>query len=417
MVLGICGVASITYAVSAIFIFYLSDFVGDSLGVNEDLFILITLILGVVWCGIFGFVGATMIIKPIVALEKAAKKIATGNLKENVHVPKSRDELQALAIVFNQMIERLRGMVNDINTNFEQTNMNVVEIKAASDTAAGQAELISRNIEEIAKGAEESACAVQNTAASMDGVTQIASRVQANAEKSNRQSDEMLMILSESKDVIQSLVTGIQKLAANNETSLSRVHQLELHARKIGEILSLVAEISEQTNLLALNASIEAARAGEHGKGFAVVADEVRKLADESRRAVQGIAELITNIQTEVKNVVEQITYQVEIAKTEAEKGEKTNAAMMKISGSVDDVVVSIREILQLVEEQMQTIEATAKESQEVAAIAEETSAGAQEVSSAIEEQTAIMEQIASAGEVLSRCASDLQKTIARFSV
>ena len=75
------------------------------------------------------------------------------------------------------------------------------------------------------------------------------------------------------------------------------MNHLTDNANQIEQIIQLVGDIAEQRNSLALNASIEAARAGEHGKGFAVVAEEVRKLADESAKAVSGIAELIRNMQ------------------------------------------------------------------------------------------------------------------------
>ena len=130
---------------------------------------------------------------------------------------------------------------------------------------------------------------------------------------------EMVQDLENAKQVIQSLISGIETLARNNEQSLQTVKQLEENASQVEQVIQLVGEIAAQTNLLALNASIEAARAGEHGKGFAVVADEVRLLADESAKAVQGISTLIQNIQQGVKNVVQQITKQDEMANSEVE--------------------------------------------------------------------------------------------------
>ncbi|UCZ53030.1 methyl-accepting chemotaxis protein [Bacillus shivajii] len=417
MVIGICTVAAITYATSAVFIFYLSEILANTLGVNENVFTLLTLLLGIIWCGILGFVGATIIVRPLNELETSARKVAEGDITEDVEVPKSDDELRALALAYNNMISNLRSMVRDIHTNFEQTNEQVVEIKSASNAAANQAENISRTVEEIASGADSSANAVQETVESIDDVIELATTVQNHAKHSNELSNGMVKTLTESKAVIQSLVEGIQTLANNNQDSLTAVNRLETHAKKVEEIISLVGDIAEQTNLLALNASIEAARAGEQGRGFAVVADEVRKLADESGTAVKGISELIQNIQQEVQNVVRQITDQVSAANSEAEKGTKTNEAIVEMTESVDGVVKSVHEILQLVDRQMTSIENTARQSQEVAAVAEETSAGAAEVTSSTQEQTGVMEEIAASAEVLGDQADKLKQTIKQFSV
>lgn len=416
MVVGISSVAIVTYAISAFFIFYLSEVLGVRLGVNKDIFTIITLILGVMWCAILGFIAAGLITKPLKKLEEATRKVANGDIRVNVEVTKSDDEIRALGLAYQDMVQNLREMVADIGTNFQLTNEKVSDIKCASQEAAHQAENIGRTIDEIAVGAENSATSIQSTAESMEDVSRFAEQVQERADVSKALSVEMVETLEESKQVIHSLVAGINQLADNNQNSLNAVSRLESHAKKVGEIISLVGDIAEQTNLLALNASIEAARAGEHGKGFAVVANEVRKLADESSKAVQGISQLITNIQDEVTNVVAQISKQVEVANKEALKGAQTNDAIAQMTKSVHEVALAVQDITELINRQLQAIRTTTRESQEVAAIAEETSASTVEVSQATEEQTAVMEEIAAAAEILASQAVELQKTIGKFT-
>jgi len=223
--------------------------------------------------------------------------------------------------------------------------------------------------------------------------------------------------LHESKDIIHSLVSGIQRLAKENEGSLQTVKRLEDNAAKVEQIIQLVGDIAAQTNLLALNASIEAARAGEHGKGFAVVAEEVRTLADESGKAVQGISELIKNIQEEVRNVVQQITTQVEVANVEAQKGTKTNNVIEEMTQTVNEMAESVTAITALVDRQMESIVHTSTQSQEVAAIAEETSAGAQEVTVATNHQAEVIENVEKLALELKGQAHELKNTITRFKI
>ena len=416
LVLGISGLAIITYGTSAFFIFFLADYLQGLLNVNSDLFIIITLILGVMWCGILGFLAAPLITKPLHELEDAARKAAAGDIGVDVAISKSDDEIRALGLAFNEMLTSLRHMVRDIDENFQQTNQKVAEITNASELASEKAENISRTIEEIAKGAEGSANAIQNTAESMEDVSTIATQVQDRASASKNSAEHMVEKLTDSRQVIDHLVTGIKKLAEDNQHSLTAVERLNHQAKQVEDIISLVGDIAAQTNLLALNASIEAARAGEQGKGFAVVADEVRKLADESSKAVQGITKLITDIQHEVQNVVTQITNQVKVANEQSVKGTETNQAIRLMEQSILEVSEAIHEISQLIDNQLGSIMTTTQETQEVAAIAEETSAGALEVATATDQQTTIIEEVAATAQILNGQAQKLKATIGKFS-
>lgn len=405
--------AIITYSTSALFIYVLHDLFFSAF--NKSLFTIIVLLLGIFWSGLLAYVAAGFITRPLKQLEQAAMKAANGQIDEDVPLSKSDDEIRAVGLAFNDMLKNLRTMVRNIEENFALTNEKVVEITNASSVAVERSQSIAQTIEEIAKGANDSAVSMQTTAESVEDVLHIANEVQKKAEQSEQLTTDMVETLHTSKEVIDSLVNGIQQLAKDNQASLSAVRRLEQHAKEVENIISLVGDIAGQTNLLALNASIEAARAGEHGKGFAVVAEEVRKLADESARAVQGISELIQNIQKEVVHVVAQINAQVKAANEEAAKGNDTNAAIIEMTNSIHEVAASVHQIAELVKEQMKHMEKTSIQSQEVAAIAEETSAGALEVTAATQEQTEMIHHVNELAGQLAEQAKKLKNTIDCF--
>lgn len=417
LVLFVTTLAIITYSMSGVFIYILFPMFEDVIPLGEASFTIITLLLGIIWTGILAFVAAGYIIKPLQKLEKVALKAAHGDISVEAELPKSDDEIRSLGIAFNHMLFSLKDMVQKIDDNFRETNEKVIAISQESSMAAEQAEAIARTIGEISLGADNSAVSIQATAESVEDVIRIAEEVQQTANASGVVSKEMVKDLQESKEVIHSLVSGIQRLAKENEGSLQTVKRLEENAAKVEQIIQLVGDIAAQTNLLALNASIEAARAGEHGKGFAVVAEEVRMLADESAKAVQGISELIRNIQEEVSNVVKQITEQVEVANNEAKKGTKTNEVIEEMTKTVNEMATSVSEITSLVDRQMESIHYTSQQSQEVAAIAEETSAGAQEVTTATNQQATVIENVEKLAAELKEQAEELKNTITRFKL
>lgn len=417
LVLFIALLAAITYTTSAIFLYVLFPIIEESLPFGEMVFTSLTLIMGAVWSGILAFFAAGFIIKPLQKLEKTALMAANGDIREDVELSKSDDEIRSLGIAFNNMLDSLRDMVQKIDENFKETNDKVIAISTESSIAAEQADSIARTINEISLGADHSAVSIQSNAESMEDVIRIAEEVQDKARASESVSGEMVQDLMESKKVIHSLISGIERLAQDNKESLQTVKRLEENAVKVEQIIQLVGDIAAQTNLLALNASIEAARAGDHGKGFAVVAEEVRKLADESAKAVQGISELIKNIQEEVRNVVKQISHQVETANNEVKKGTQTNEVIEEMAKTVNEMAASVSAITGLVDNQMECIQHTSTQSQEVAAIAEETSAGAQEVATATQQQTAVIENVEKLAIELKDQAEKLKCTITKFKL
>ena len=409
--------ALITYSTSAFFIYVVYDYVQSRINISQQVFVISTLLAGVVWSGILAFFAARWITKPLQKLEKITGEAAKGNLEMRVEIPKSDDEIKSLSVAVNSMLQSLNKMVINIDQHFEETNTTVHQLKEASNTATKHAAAIGDSISEISDGAENSSRATQETVGSIEIATELANEVQNKAETSKKQSHAMIHMLEEGQNMVKQLVAGIERIAVEQEVSMEDVNHLRQSTMEVEGIITLVGEIAEQTNLLALNASIEAARAGEHGKGFAVVAEEVRKLADQSGKAVNDISELLLSIQTDVKQLAEKMNTNAASARKEVGRGEDTNRTITEMGTTVTETATQVDTIYELVEQQLQSIQNTANQSQEVAAIAEETSAGTQEVNAAVQEQIGTMEQVDQLASQMEEHAGNLREQIKQFNV
>ncbi|MCU5498297.1 methyl-accepting chemotaxis protein [Bacillus wiedmannii] len=407
--------AFITYSTSIFFIYVIYDYFQSY--VSQTVYNIIVMLLGVVWSGILAYGAAIFLIKPLRKLEEAARKAADGDIREDVPLPKTDDEIKSLSVAFNMMLGNLRGMVKNIDTTFSYTNNQVQQIRRQTGAATKQARGVSETLAEISSGAEQSAASIQAIVSAVDTTTSIASEVEEKAKQSDELSLEMVQALGQSTRVFTSLIQGIQTLAKENENSMQNVQKLEERMKQVEHIVSVVSEIASQTNLLALNASIEAARAGEHGRGFAVVAEEVRKLADESDHSARNISQLLRNMQEEVQQVALKMTEQVKTAKEEAKRGEATELILKEMSSSIMEVADATKQISGYMNEQVSHIHQTGAQTKAVAAIAEETSAGSQEVARVTLQQSKNMVVIDQLLKDLEKQAADLKQTIERFSM
>lgn len=129
-----------------------------------------------------------------------------------------------------------------------------------------------------------------------------------------------------------------EKASREVETANGKVRELIAASESIGEIISLIRDITDRTELLSINASIEASRAGESGKGFAVVAGEVKSLAGQTGKATREIVRNVDSIRSVSGEVVDTIANMEKVIAEVCDTSRSIAAAVEQQRMAVGDV-------------------------------------------------------------------------------
>jgi len=414
MVLGITVASAITYATSAFFLLVVGKLEWFST-IPSWLFVVGTLAIGIFWTGLFGYIAARWMLKPLIAVTNTVTEAATGNLNVASVEVRTRDEMYQLAEAVNKMLIQFRTIVNSIKSNSSLTDRHVQELQEAVNQTAVQLEGLTVQSEQITSGTTMQASSTNLLNTSADELYHSALHMQEEASVAKQRTDHMNQAATQSEEVFRSLVEGMRQLEQLNKGSLETIQQLSQLAEEIGNISSVVGGIAEQTHLLALNAAIEAARAGEEGRGFVVVAQEVKSLADSSGQAVDEIRHLIEQVQNGVVAAVQSINEQYKLSSQEAENGERFAKAFYEVKEEATTVAETVEKMAGLLSIQAKQVEESREQTSKVAQVAENIREGAKAVHDTSQQQAAIMEEIAASTDELRAKSSELLEKASYF--
>ena len=291
--------------------------------------VLMTALAAVLIAAIAGWLITTSITRPVAAAQRAAERLAAGDLNVEL-VSTSSDEVGELVRSLRDTVERLREVISGV--------------LGAADNLNSASDQISSASQQLSQSSTEQASSVEESSSSIEEMTSSISQNSENAK----------------------ITDGIAGKAAKEAADGGEaVNQTVAAMRTIAQKIGIIDDIAYQTNLLALNAAIEAARAGAQGKGFAVVAAEVRKLAERSQVAAREIGSVAENSVQLAERAGQLLNTMVPAIQKTAELVQEIAAASAEQSTGAAQINTAINQL-------NQTAQQSASASEQLAATAEE---------------------------------------------
>ena len=325
--------------------------------------VIVAVVVAGISLAVLSVIAVKMIINPIKAAEKLAKKMNQGILKvERTELKFANDELGDFVRTLENTTENLSSYVNDIGNvlskmgtgdfsaepeveyigDFSEIKVSFQKIKSELRGIIGNINQASREVMDgsttIHDGSQALADGTTRQAAAIEQLSANITEITAKVHQSAQNASEAGSISSETSEKIRMQNGEIDNM-------LGAMNEIKEKSDKIQNIIQAIDDIAFQTNILALNAAIEAARAGEAGKGFAVVADEVRNLAAKSADSARQTGELINDTIEAVDKGTQIAQGTADTMKKVIELSDRTNQHIGDISRSAVEQKEAIDQI------------------------------------------------------------------------
>ena len=356
------------------------------------------------------------IVTSVMQLKKLMKRAEQGDLTVTASI-KGNDEIAELGSSFNHMMENIQQLLKQAKNTIEHSVETADILKRSSTSSIEGISQLTCSIGNIAEGSNSQ---TEDISKSVFVMEQLASSIQVVIENTDillqhtQGTREVIEEASSNMTFLNTTVTSTHKVSGEISQSIM---ELSVLTKTIGEIMTLLDDISERTNLLALNASIEAARAGDVGRGFAVVADEVRSLATQSKDSSNHVKAALRGIESKVAQTSNLVIKSNQLLEEQSIAVNKTYQSLDLMINDLKEMSDGLEQVNSRIELMTQYKDEMSRKIENIADVNEENAAAVQEVNALSEEQNSIVEQFANLANELLLTISGLEQSVATFVV
>lgn len=292
----------------------------------------------------FGVIGGTIFVKgvsngitrPIEKMKAAMRKVANGDLTEDVKVDKGSEEIIQMAEEFNKVMKGLKDIISSA--------------MKSSYHVAVSSDRVAKGSNQIAGAAQEEAAATDETTSSMEEMAVSISQVAKNAEALATNVDETSATINEMAASIEQVGKSADNMAASVEETSATIEQMIMSIEQTAKNTGSMTEAVSETSMTVENMLSSIEQISKNTESLKNMVMETSGTIEEMTRTVKEVADRIGGA-----NKLSQRTF------SEAEEGGK----------AIYQSIESLQNIGRTTEKTMGIIQNLGKRSEEIGSIVE----------------------------------------------